>query len=128
MYLYAEMINVSLIVREALPVPTFTHLHDTMGDLTVRQKRNSNMEEYLQELPPMHLEPLWDRLSNMVPPIPNPASIPHLWEYKTVLPYLNRAGAMVPEQEAERRVLMLVNPSMRKFSPFLTQHITDDCF
>lgn len=86
-----------------------------MGELAIRQNRTSNMEEYLQGLPSMNLEPLWDRLSNMVPPNPNPACVPHLWEYKAVLPYLNKAGAMVPEEEAERRVLMLVNPSMRMF-------------
>lgn len=86
-----------------------------MGELAIRQNRTSSMEEYLQELPSMNLEPLWDRLSNMVPPIPNPACVPHLWEYNKVLPYLNKAGAMVPEEEAERRVLMLVNPAMRMF-------------
>ncbi len=83
-----------------------------MGDLCSTADRTPIMEEYLQSLPHMHLEPLWDRLGTMVPALPNPVCVPHLWSYKETLPYLSEAGKMVPEEEAERRVLMLVNPSM----------------
>jgi gentisate 1,2-dioxygenase len=85
-----------------------------MGDLCDDQDRNPVLQEYLGSLPSMHLEPLWDRLGAMVPPSPNPVCVPYLWEYKKTLPYLAKAGQMVPEEEAERRVLMLINPAMSK--------------
>jgi gentisate 1,2-dioxygenase len=34
--------------------------------------------------------------------------------YKDLRPYLIRAGQLVSEHEAERRVLMLINPAMRE--------------
>ena len=36
--------------------------------------------------------------------------------YKDVRPHLIRAGQLVPEHQAERRVLMLINPSMGKLA------------
>lgn len=70
------------------------------------------MQEYIQSLPKMHMEPLWTRMSTMVPPSPNPVCQPYLWRYGDCLPYLSKAGNLVTEQMAERRVLMLVNPAM----------------
>lgn len=35
--------------------------------------------------------------------------------YKDVRPHLIRAGQLVPEEQAERRVLMLINPKMGAF-------------
>lgn len=72
----------------------------------------SDMENYLKTLPSRHLEPLWSRMDAMVPPTPNPTAKPYMWKYKDTLPYLSTAGKIVPEEMAERRVLMLVNPSM----------------
>ncbi|KAK2608742.1 hypothetical protein QQS21_002731 [Conoideocrella luteorostrata] len=70
------------------------------------------MGEFLKALPAKHLEPLWTRMSAMVPPAPNPVTMSCLWKYREMLPYLATAGAIVPEEMAERRVLMLVNPCM----------------
>ncbi|UNI19642.1 Gentisate 1,2-dioxygenase [Purpureocillium takamizusanense] len=69
--------------------------------------------EYLKTLPPKHLEPLWSQMSLLVPALPKPVAEPHMWEYSEVFPSLAKAGEIVPEDKAERRVLMLVNPSMK---------------
>lgn len=90
-----------------------------MGNLVQHAQQRSDTEEYLQSLPSMNLEPLWDRLGAMVPASPNPVSIPYSWKFKAVLPYLSKAGQLVPEEEAERRVLMLVNPAMSKLPRLL---------
>jgi gentisate 1,2-dioxygenase len=74
------------------------------------------MKQYLGELPSKNLEPLWSQMSMMVPPSPNPTAKPHIWKYKEALPHLETAAKLVPEEKAERRVLMLVNPSMRKYA------------
>ncbi|KAF2192354.1 RmlC-like cupin [Zopfia rhizophila CBS 207.26] len=54
--------------------------------------------------------PLWPQMVKYNPPRPNPRCIPHIWRYGEVRPYLVRAGELVKEKDAERRVLMLVNP------------------
>ncbi|KAF0635649.1 unnamed protein product [Fusarium graminearum] len=79
------------------------------------------MKQYLSELPSKNLEPLWSQMSMMVPPSPNPTAKPHMWTYKEALPHLETAAKLVPEEKAERRVLMLVNPSMQ--SPYTTDTI-----
>ncbi|POR30986.1 Uncharacterized protein TPAR_08792 [Tolypocladium paradoxum] len=79
------------------------------------------MDEYLQALPAKHLEPLWSRMGTMVPPTPNPIARPYMWRYEETLPCLVKAGKLVPEEMAERRVLMLVNPGMD--SPHTTDTI-----
>ncbi|TQS31668.1 hypothetical protein Golomagni_08045, partial [Golovinomyces magnicellulatus] len=84
-----------------------------MGQLIEHPPQQAVMDEYLQSLPSMNLEPLWDKLGSMVPASPNPVSVPFIWKYNKVLPYLSKAGHLVPEEEAERRVLMLVNPAMK---------------
>jgi gentisate 1,2-dioxygenase len=50
----------------------------------------------------------------MVPPKPSPKCVPHIWEYQKMRPALIEAGKRIQAEEAERRVLMLVNPAMSK--------------
>ncbi|PSN59353.1 RmlC-like cupin [Corynespora cassiicola Philippines] len=54
--------------------------------------------------------PLWPQMVKFNPPAPNPRCVPHIWRYSSILPYLLRAGDLVKEKDAERRVLMLINP------------------
>lgn len=54
--------------------------------------------------------PLWPQMVKYNPPQPNPKCVPHIWRYEDVRPYLVRAGELVKEKDAERRVLMLINP------------------
>jgi len=58
-----------------------------------------------------HTLPLWAQMAKLNPPEPNPVCVPHIWRYEEVRPYLMRAGKLISEREAERRVLMLVNPA-----------------
>ena len=69
-------------------------------------------EAFMAPLPELHLQPLWTQMSKMVPPGPNPTSVPVKWAYKKCKPLLMEAGEIVGAEQAERRVLMLVNPSM----------------
>ncbi|KAJ4293247.1 hypothetical protein N0V90_008529 [Kalmusia sp. IMI 367209] len=54
--------------------------------------------------------PLWPQMVKYNPPKPNPRCIPHIWRYDDVRPYLVKSGELVKEKDAERRVLMLINP------------------
>ncbi|KAH7039587.1 putative gentisate 1,2-dioxygenase [Microdochium trichocladiopsis] len=66
--------------------------------------------------------PLWAQMAKLNPALPNPRCTPHVWRYDEVRPYLLRAGQVVSEKQAERRVLMLVNPG-RNEAPYTTDTI-----
>ena len=59
----------------------------------------------------VNTRPLWTQMAKLNPPEPNPKTVPYIWRYDLVRPRLLRAGEVVSEQQAERRVLMLVNPA-----------------
>lgn len=68
-------------------------------------------EKLLADLEHSKTLPLWAQMSRLNPPEPNPQSIPFVWEYEKIRPNLLRAGNLITEKQAERRVLMLVNPA-----------------
>jgi gentisate 1,2-dioxygenase len=68
-------------------------------------------EELIENALKVHTKPLWTQMAKLNPAAPNPTTIPHIWRYDEVRPSLLRAGEIVPESQAERRVLMLVNPA-----------------
>ncbi|KAF2658579.1 RmlC-like cupin [Lophiostoma macrostomum CBS 122681] len=68
------------------------------------------IEEVIQGASKVNAVPLWPQMVKYNPPKPNPRCIPYLWKYDEVRPYLVRAGELVTEKDAERRVLMLINP------------------
>jgi gentisate 1,2-dioxygenase len=70
--------------------------------------------DFLASFPDINAEPLWTVMEAMVPPRPSPKCIPHIWEYQKIRPALIEAGKSIKAEEAERRVLMLVNPTMGK--------------
>jgi gentisate 1,2-dioxygenase len=59
-----------------------------------------------------HVQPLWRQLGTLLPPEPRSAATPHVWRYDEMRDLLMRAGEIVSAQEAERRVLMLMNPGL----------------
>lgn len=76
-----------------------------MGDLV-------DTQSYYDSLPEKHVKPLWLELAKFVPPFPNPKASVAIWRYDTLRPALMKAGEIISTEEADRRVLMLVNPSM----------------
>ena len=68
-------------------------------------------EKLLADLEASKTLPLWKQMARLSPAAPNPTTIPNVWKYKSIRPNLERAGKLVPEEQAERRVLMLVNPA-----------------
>ncbi|KAI7876444.1 RmlC-like cupin [Lichtheimia hyalospora FSU 10163] len=68
---------------------------------------------FLDNYPDIHAEPLWTVMSAMVPPRPSPKSKPYCWEYQKLKPALLESGKKIAAEEAERRVLMLINPEMK---------------
>ncbi len=69
-------------------------------------------EAFYSDLTPFGLRPLWQVLSEALSPEPRVRSVPYIWRWQDVRPRILRAGELVTAAEAERRVLMLVNPGL----------------
>lgn len=81
--------------------------------------REQKATKLLSQLHSTNTSPLWAQMSKLNPPAPNPTCIPHIWKYGEIKPYLLRAGELITEKQAERRVLMLVNPARGRLSQVL---------
>ncbi|KFZ11098.1 hypothetical protein V501_04899 [Pseudogymnoascus sp. VKM F-4519 (FW-2642)] len=75
-------------------------------------------DNLLSDLEKQNTKPLWAQMSKLNPPLPNPTAKPHLWNFEKIRPHLLRAGEQITEKQAERRVLMLVNPE--RVAPYTT--------
>ncbi|KAH6867517.1 RmlC-like cupin domain-containing protein [Thelonectria olida] len=71
------------------------------------------------EIPPQLFWPT--QLDKQVPPRPNPQAAIARWKFNELRPILLEAGDIVSAEEAERRLLMLVNPSLQ--APYTTDTI-----
>ncbi len=70
------------------------------------------IHDFLAGLPQFNVAPLWKVLGQQLTPEPKSQARPHLWRWKDLRPQLLRAGELVSAAEAERRVLMLLNPGL----------------
>ena len=68
-------------------------------------------ENFYERLAPHHMAPLWEVLKNIMTREPVSAAIPCHWRYQDVRPLLLESGGLLSAEEAERRVLVLENPS-----------------
>ena len=66
---------------------------------------------YYESLRGQQLAPLWTVLKGMVPAEPRPQAVPHQWHFDKVRGPLIEASGLITAEEAERRVLVLENPS-----------------
>ena len=78
---------------------------------TTAADRAQVLSEFYQGLERHQVAPLWNYLSELIPTAPKSAAVAHLWRYRDLRPELVRAGELVTAEEAERRVLMLLNPA-----------------
>ncbi|HET6318183.1 MAG TPA: cupin domain-containing protein, partial [Chloroflexota bacterium] len=74
----------------------------------------------LDELRQLWLKPLWLVLSDAFTGEPNTKIVPHIWKWSDVRPRILEAGRRISAEEAERRVLMYLNPGL-KGDPGATQ-------
>lgn len=71
-----------------------------------------SLEAVFREARDYAARPLWTIMDQMVPAAPNPRAVPHVWSYKPLKALLDRTGDLIRAEEAERRVLMLINPAL----------------
>jgi gentisate 1,2-dioxygenase len=82
----------------------------------VKPETSAERREFYQRLDKKNAAPLWEVLGQIIPPEPRPASIPAMWHYDEMRPLLMEAGGLITAEEAERRVLILENPGLRRAS------------
>lgn len=59
-----------------------------------------------------NLAPLWESLTGLITPEPRSSCEAAMWRYRDVRERLMQAGDLITAKEAERRVLVLVNPGL----------------
>ena len=74
--------------------------------------RTPERQLFYDEIAPLHLAPLWEKLHRLVTPEPQNRCRPFVWPYRTVRPHLMRSGGLITAKEATRRVLILENPGL----------------
>ena len=72
---------------------------------------SATRQKYYDTLTPQSLAPLWEVLKGLVPTEPKSKFAPHVWQFAKARPLLMAAGDLLTAEEAERRVLVLENPS-----------------
>ncbi len=78
---------------------------------TVDAASQAKRQEFYDRLDPLNLKPLWEVLKDIVPPEPRAKAVSTLWRYQDLRPLLLESGTLLTAEEAERRVLVLENPS-----------------
>jgi gentisate 1,2-dioxygenase len=77
-----------------------------------QSEQQSKLSALYAEMQPEGLFPLWETLSELVPPKPNSSARVHKWSYDTARNHLMRSGELISASQAERRVLVLANPGL----------------
>lgn len=85
--------------------PNYRRSDDTQADCV------DDLDQLLEAFKGLDVSPLWAQMQRLNPPAPNPTTVPFVWDFGKIRPYLVKAGELVTEDQAERRVLMLVNPA-----------------
>lgn len=57
--------------------------------------------------------PLWRHLGELFLPQPKSSAVPYVWRYQNLRPYMLHFADSLSIEDAERRVLMLVNPGLQ---------------
>jgi gentisate 1,2-dioxygenase len=82
----------------------------------ITPQTTAERREFYERLDRKETAPLWEALARLVPPEPQPATVPAMWRFDEIRPLLLEAGELITAKEAERRVLVLENPGIRGIS------------
>lgn len=79
-------------------------------------------EAFYQKIGAMSLAPLWELLKGIQATEPKATEVPAIWRWSDVRPMLMEAGSLITAREADRRVLVLVNPALKEQYPPRATH------
>ena len=80
---------------------------------SVNLSSETEKAEFYRRIDPSNLYPLWEAVREMMTKGPQTEATPHVWKFNEIRPFVVEAGNLVSGEDAERRTLMLENPTMR---------------
>ena len=83
---------------------------DHKHHLSALMSTAAEREQFRAELEQWNMGPLWLIYRSVLSREPHVREVPYLWKWSLVRPRLLRAGELITAAEAERRVLMFLNP------------------
>ena len=69
--------------------------------------------DYYARIEQHSMAPLWEVIHKLLAKEPVTEATPHIWHYETVRPAVMESAELISAEEAERRVLVLENPSLK---------------
>lgn len=84
----------------------------TIRDAAAAQQNAGLGQDPYEGIAQLGASPLWRYFGDLLPKQPKPKAVPYLWRYAALRPYLHHFLDVCSLEEAERRVLMLVNPAL----------------
>ena len=88
-----------------------------------KPETTEEFREFYQRLDRKNAAPLWESLAELVPVVPRPRSVPTIWRYDEIRPFVLESGKLITAKDAERRVIIMENPGVRG-----TSQITDTLY
>ncbi|HET6241001.1 MAG TPA: cupin domain-containing protein, partial [Arthrobacter sp.] len=71
------------------------------------------LEQLYKDFESENLIPLWTQIADLMPMVPSPKAVPHVWRWNDLYPLAARAGDLVPVgRGGERRAIALANPGL----------------
>ncbi|HCN22003.1 MAG TPA: cupin, partial [Arthrobacter bacterium] len=71
------------------------------------------LEKLYEDFESENLIPLWTQIGDLMPMVPSPKAVPHVWRWDDLYPLAARAGDLVPVgRGGERRAIALANPGL----------------
>ncbi|SVB02110.1 uncharacterized protein METZ01_LOCUS154964, partial [marine metagenome] len=81
-------------------------------EVSNKQSTTEELQTYYKELEAHNVAPLWTVLGDIQAREPVSKVKPYVWPWKDIRPQAIRASELVGTEQAERRVLRLMNPGL----------------
>lgn len=83
------------------------------GTNVMMGETSPELEEMYAGFAAAHLNPLWTQLGDLMPEVPSPRAVPHVWRWSVLHPLAARSAELVPVgRGGERRAIGLANPGL----------------
>ena len=81
--------------------------------IAIKSPSDNQKTEFYGRIDSSNLYPLWEATEEMPGKQPQTDATPAIWKFDEIRPFVVEAGDLVSGDDAERRTLMLENPTMR---------------
>lgn len=80
---------------------------------TMKPEDTRELRQLYADFEAEHLKPLWTQMDDLMPTMPDPKAVPHVWKWSRLFPLAERSGELVPVgRGGERRAIGLANPGL----------------